>query len=144
MRKLSQLTVCTKTYSRLDLAPRHWFADACTTTKAQSGPREDLVELGGAEVFVCGRCSVLRPFLMIKEKSLWEEQLEPGSPCIFLFIFWCLCSAGLVNPEGLFVPPLLPAAPSRRPVPLRCPHPKCAKRPLLGEKPGLLAPPPGE
>uniref|UniRef100_A0ABI7W6G8 Anticodon-binding domain-containing protein n=1 Tax=Felis catus TaxID=9685 RepID=A0ABI7W6G8_FELCA len=49
---------------------------------------------------------------------------------------------GLVNPEGLFVPPLLPAAPSRRPVPLRCPHPKCAKRPLLGEKPGLLAPPP--
>ncbi|KAI5935163.1 Nuclear receptor coactivator 5 [Manis javanica] len=48
----------------------------------------------------------------------------------------------LVNPKGLFPPPLL-AAPSKRPAPLGCPPPKPAKRPLLGEKPGLLAPPPG-
>ncbi|XP_044112132.1 uncharacterized protein LOC122911468 [Neovison vison] len=49
---------------------------------------------------------------------------------------------GLGNPKGLFAPPLLPAAPSKRPAPLGCPCPKRAKRPLLGEKPGLLVPPP--
>ncbi|XP_072684548.1 uncharacterized protein [Canis lupus baileyi] len=48
---------------------------------------------------------------------------------------------GLVNPKGLFAPPLLPAAISKRPAPMGCPQPKCVKRPLLGEKPGLLVPP---
>ncbi|XP_039098124.1 nuclear receptor coactivator 5-like isoform X3 [Hyaena hyaena] len=49
---------------------------------------------------------------------------------------------GLVSPKALFGPPLLPAARSGRPGPQGRPHPKRAKRPLLGEKPGLLAPPP--
>uniref|UniRef100_M3XVF0 Uncharacterized protein n=1 Tax=Mustela putorius furo TaxID=9669 RepID=M3XVF0_MUSPF len=49
---------------------------------------------------------------------------------------------GLGNPKGLFALPLLPAAPSKRPAPLGCPRPKRAKPPLLGEKPGLLVPPP--
>lgn len=92
---------------------------------------------------MCGRCSPLSPFLKIKEKSLWVEQLEPGSSLIFLFVFWFLFSAGSGNPKVLFAPPLLPAAPSKRP-PLGCPQPRRAKRPLLGEKPGLLAPLPGE
>uniref|UniRef100_A0A8D0P5U2 Anticodon-binding domain-containing protein n=1 Tax=Sus scrofa TaxID=9823 RepID=A0A8D0P5U2_PIG len=53
---------------------------------------------------------------------------------------------GLVHPNGLFPPPLPPAAPSassKRPAPLRRPPSKPAKRSLLGEKPGLLPPPPG-
>ncbi|XP_012586045.1 PREDICTED: nuclear receptor coactivator 5-like [Condylura cristata] len=49
---------------------------------------------------------------------------------------------GPVNTKGLFPPPLLLAAPSKRPALLgSLPH-KPVKRPLLGEKPGLLAPPP--
>ncbi|KAF0870587.1 NCOA5 protein, partial [Crocuta crocuta] len=104
-------------------------------------PREDLVELGGAEVCACGRYFRLSPLTVIEEKSLWGEQLEPGSPCVFLFMFWVLFSAGLVSPKALFGPPLLPAARSGRPGPQGRPHPKRGKRPLLGEKPGLLAPP---
>ncbi|XP_072824919.1 nuclear receptor coactivator 5-like isoform X2 [Vicugna pacos] len=49
---------------------------------------------------------------------------------------------GLVNPKGLFPPPPLLAVPSKRPAPLGCLPPKPPKRPLLGEKPGLLVPPP--
>ncbi|XP_008576339.1 PREDICTED: nuclear receptor coactivator 5-like [Galeopterus variegatus] len=48
---------------------------------------------------------------------------------------------GLVNPS-LFPPPLPLAGPSKMPAPLGCPFPKPTKRPLLGEKPGLLGPPP--
>ncbi|XP_037672263.1 nuclear receptor coactivator 5-like [Choloepus didactylus] len=51
---------------------------------------------------------------------------------------------GLVHPKGLLPPPLLLAGGSKRPAPLGYPPPKAAKRPLLGKKPGLFAPPPGE
>ncbi|XP_057551020.1 nuclear receptor coactivator 5-like [Hippopotamus amphibius kiboko] len=49
---------------------------------------------------------------------------------------------GLVNRKSPFPPPLLLAAPSKRPAPLGCLPPKPAKHPLLGKKPDLLAPPP--
>ncbi|XP_055993095.1 nuclear receptor coactivator 5-like [Sorex fumeus] len=51
-------------------------------------------------------------------------------------------STGLANPKGPFPPPLLLVAPCKRPAPLGGLPPKPAKRPMLGEKPGLLAPPP--
>ncbi|KAG8513150.1 Nuclear receptor coactivator 5, partial [Galemys pyrenaicus] len=51
---------------------------------------------------------------------------------------------GPVNTKGLVPPPLLLAAPCKRPALLGSLPPKPAKRPLLGEKPGLLPPPPGE
>ncbi|XP_029781439.1 uncharacterized protein LOC115280589 [Suricata suricatta] len=49
---------------------------------------------------------------------------------------------GLVSPIGLFAAPLLPAVLPGRPSLLGGPPPKRTKRPLLGEKPGLLAAPP--
>ncbi|XP_054553017.1 nuclear receptor coactivator 5-like isoform X3 [Talpa occidentalis] len=78
-------------------------------------------------------------FLLNERRHLYRNELD-------LLIDYLKARKGQlkepVNTKGLFPPPLLLAAPSKRPALLgSLPH-KPAKRPLLGEKPGLLAPPP--
>lgn len=81
---------------------------------------------------------------VLPAQPLRGERLGRASSLVFLFTCWVLFSAGPVNPKSLLPPPPLPAAPSKRTAPVGCTPPKPGKRPLLGEKPGLLALPAGE